>query len=382
MRFSVFFILFAFLFFFAGAAAVPAAPADLKAEFSGGGVKVFWQHAGGAGVSFNVYRGGSVEDAEPIASVSENFFVDKSTRAGEKYVYLVTAADESGESNAVGSVAVTPLAPEEKAFSVELVEPAETTIDLEKTRQIDFALRIESGRFGELQGLKAVLVNDALGLSRELSFDPQKRLFFVSVPAPEREEEVFQTTYKIQVSASLAGRPFSESMDVGLTFVTKTQFDYWAFAQNIFTAFAPLFVLLFAAAPTSLFWWRWSLHKKAEREGMWLEYHKVKAERALVRIDYYKRNVKPEVFGSRDRELQAKQFALEERLGIKHEKGKDTPNRFFGYASSEIQEIMRLRIALGPLKKGETPESLKARLACQGRSQKVIEKVVELAFQK
>jgi len=308
--------------------------------------------------------------------------VGKTTVAGEKYLYLVTAVDASGESNALGSVSVTPLVLDKKPFSVSLVEPLETTINLDETKQIAFVLSIESTQFEELQDLKAVLINDELGLNKEFSFDSQKKLFSVSVTAPEKEEEVFQTTYKIQVSASLAGKPFSEAMDVDLTFVTKTQFDYLIFAQNIFTAFAPLFIILFAAAPIGLFWWKWSLHRKAKRESINLELLEVQKERIICKHDYFKRNITSDQFKEKERELQGKQVALEEKLGLHKEKAKVKVNPFQGFAPTEAGEVIRLVKSIGVPKKGETEDSLRARLVGLGRNEKIAKKTAELVFRR
>jgi len=218
----------------------PLAPTGIMGELSGGGVKISWQHNGGEGTSFNVYRGTSIEDMQMIATVSENFFVDKGTVAGQEYTYFVTAFDASGESEAKGSIAVVPIEQHEKPFTVTLLEPAEKSFQLGLNKRLEFVLRLESNRFEDLQNLKAVLVNGDFGLQEEFVFDIEKKLFALVIDVPEKEAfEVLQTTYLIQVTATVNGEQVSESMEVNMAFIPKTEVD--------FTTIIQLVVLLFAA---------------------------------------------------------------------------------------------------------------------------------------
>jgi len=373
----------AFLLVFGSVAAAPPPPTGIMAEFAEGGVKVSWQHSGGEGVSFNVYRGSSAEDAKALASVSETFFVDKTTVGGQKYVYFVTAVDASGESEALGSVSITPLAENEKAFTITVLEPSEATVDVSAAEKVDFVVRLESERFSELQDLKAVLVNDELGLRQDFGFDAGKRLFTASVELPAREgEEAFQTTYRVQVSALLEGKPFSESTEVSLTFFTKTEFQEDVFAKNIVGLAAGFAVLFIVASSIILFWRKWGLQKKAEFDRQWLELNEVLMEREICRQDYYKRNITGEEWGARDRELQSKQGELEKRLGIEHKEDKKAPNPYFGFSPSEIAEVKRLARAVGKPAKDQTPESLKRQLLYGGRKEKIVDRVIELVFKK
>ncbi len=384
MRLKIFFLLaFALVLLACCAFAVLAPPTGLNAEFVEHGIRLSWQHAKGAGVSFNVYRGETIETARVIASVSELFFVDKTTVAGKNYFYFVTAVDESGESNHLGSVFVESIAPEEKPFSFKLIAPAQKTFDLETVQQIDFVLAIESKNFSALNDLKAVLVNTDFGTRENFVFDAQKKQFFLSVKPPEKQSlQALQTVYTILVTATIDGQQVSESRDLELVFIPKSEVNVAALSTNYVSIIWPYILALFFLGTLIFVSWRLFLQRQLERDKIWLERLEVLRELKVWEYDYLQRRISSEQFAEKARELQGKKLALEQKLGMAKKGSVPRPNHFDGCSPAEIEEISMLAKMLQQKKKEMTHDSMRAWLVGNGKSEKVAKKVAEIVFEK
>lgn len=81
----------------------PAAPTVGQASLT-------WSPSPTAGVTYNLYRGASVTSYAPLAQGVISPYLDKTPLVGGTYVYLVTAANASGESAPV-AMSVTIKAP-------------------------------------------------------------------------------------------------------------------------------------------------------------------------------------------------------------------------------------------------------------------------------
>jgi len=369
-------LVFAALLLFASLAfALPDAPKNISASFVGlNSVRIEWQHPSGSGVSFNIYR-----DASLKATVSQKFFVDSSISATERYVYFVTAVDSTGESERSDSVTVEPA--QEKPFGIALVSPQKRAFGFGE--EVEFVVAVDSNNFGELQDLQAFLINQDFGIKRAMAFDSERKAFVLSEKLPEGgKPEGFSTIYTIKVSAIFSGESFQEIQSYVLVLVPVKELDIAQLAQNIFGLFSMPFLLLMVASTVAFVFWRWAVVRKAQRDMLRLELLELHKEHVLWKHEVFKRHITPEQFREKEGELQGKQAAIEEKLGMKIEKGVPRQNPFEGFAPEEAEETMLLVKSIGKPKPGETIDSLRARLVGIGKSEKVAKKVAELVFRK
>jgi len=375
-------VLIALLLLSLQAMASPDPPTALSAEFVGyNSVKISWAHPGGQGVSFKVYKGSSPETASPIATVSENSFVDSGVSSNQEYVYFVTASDSSGESKAVQSVSVSPVERPDKPFSITLLSPEKQAFGFGE--EVEFVIGIESPFFEELENLNAVLVNEDFAINQAFSLDQANKTFVLSTTLPEpQQEEGFSTTYTIRVNAIVNGQEFSESESYALALVPLKAPDTFQLALNILAVIGPPFLLLMLVSTVVFIGWRWLLQRKAGRDLLNLELLEIQKERILWKHETFKRKITPEQFREKEGFLQSRQIAVEEKLGVRKEKSHLKRNIFEGYSPAEINEIMRLVKTMKKPGKGMTQDSLRARLVGLGRSEKIAKKVAELAFRK
>lgn len=362
--------------------AVPGTPSGLSAEFRPEGLFISWQHAGGQDVSFRVYRGPIGGQPKVVAVTKEKSFLDSTVEAGQEYEYSITAFDTTGESLGAGFTVTNPAA-EEKPFTISLVEPKKKTFGFGE--EIEFVVKVESQRFDELQNLGAVLVNQELGTARDFSFDSKRKAFILLEKLPEAKQgsnEGFSTTYSIQVSASLAGEQFSESLSYILTLVPVKELDSWQLALNILAVFGLPFLLLMLASTVAFVGWRWSLQRKVERDRLKLELLEIEKERHLWKHEVFKRRITAEQFREKESELQSRQAAVEEKLGRHKEQSHLKVNTFRGFSTAEVREITMLVKAIKRPGRGQTEDSLRARLVGLGKNEKIAKKVAKLVFEK
>lgn len=371
--------LLAFVALFCCAFAVPSSPTGLNAEFVEHGIKISWQHAGGNGVSFNVYRGSSIESAIVIANVSENFFVDKTAALDKNYFYFVKSADAGGESSRLGSVFVESIEPGEKPFAIKLVAPEQKTFDLGTANQIDFVLAIESKNFDALKDLKAVLVNNDFGTRENFVFDAQKRLFSLSAKLPEKQaSQAILTTYTIFVTATVNGQQVSESTNYTASFTPKSDVNVMALIQN----YLPFVFVPFILGITVFVLWRLFLQRQVERDRWWGELFAARRSRAMLRNDLANGRRTQEQFNEEDYILQGKINEAEVKLGLT-KKGSlsQRPNPLEGCSPGEIEEIRVLANIMQPKKKEMTQEDMRLYLVKNNKSEKVAKKVAEIVYE-
>jgi len=357
-------------------------PLGLSAEFRSDGIFISWQHAGGQDVSFKVYRGLIGNPSKVIAVTNEKSFFDSTAEAGQEYEYSITAFDATDESIGAGFTITNPVA-EEKPFVISLVEPKNKTFAFGE--EIEFVVKVESQRFDELQNLEVVLINQELGTTRAFSFDSERKEFVLLEKLPEAKQgrnEGFSTAYSILASASLEGEQFSELETYVLTLVPVKELDSAQFALNILAVFGLPFLLLMLASTVAFVGWRWSLQRKTVRDRLKLELLEIEKERHLWKYEVFRRKITSDQFREKESELQSKQAVVEGKLGRRVEKTDLNVNTFQGFSTAEVREIMMLVKTIKKPKKGQTEDSLRARLVGLGRSEKVAKKVARLVFEK
>ena len=379
-------LVFAALILLAVAAhAVPQPPTDIKAEFVGfRSLKVSWQHPGGAGVSFKLYKGPSVEEASLLATVSKKEFIDKDIAGGETYVYFVTAADSTGESHALQAVSVKPTVLPEKPFTISLVSPEKATFYAGE--EISFIVTVESQFFEELENPEAVLLNTDFGINQAMLFDSAEKTFLLSLPVPELpEDKPVQTTYRVSVTASVSGEQFTESGSYAITLVptpTGPGFDFWGFLQGSWAVISIPLLLALVLLVAGFVVWRWSLKQKVKEDKTRLEFITVLWERALWKYDRLKKKVSSQEFAERERELQEKQTVLEKKLRFKEKGIEVSVNPFAGFNRKQMLEVGDLIKSMGPQKREMSKEQMLGWLVDRGTSKKVAKKAVEMIYEK
>lgn len=357
--------------------AQPLPPEGLRAEFDPNGILITWQHSGGLGTSFNVYRGHTADSTSLLANTLEKNYLDRSVEPGKEYWYYITAVDSSGESIAV-KFNVTNIGQKEKPFTITLVDPTETTFTFEET--VEFIVEIESEKMSELTNVTASIASTELGLGKEMDFDSLKNRFFTVVEMPSAGAQGLSAEVKILVKASFEGEDFSESQVHTVTLVPERGVDTIQLALNFFMFFAPIFVLFALIGAAVVVWGSWSARIKAEKDRLREQLLEVQKEQLVWKHEAFKRRITPEQFREKSGELQGKQAAIEEKLGAKPEKGQKKRNLFEGFSPMEAQEVMVLVKSIGKPKKGETRDSLRARLVGLGKSEKIAKKATSIVF--
>lgn len=370
----LFFVALALVLLSALAFAVPASPTGLQAGFEPNGIGMSWSHESAGSVGFRIYRSES-ENSTPalIATVHKTSFLDTGTLHEKEYWYYITAFDASGESISVKFSVTNPVLVD-KPFSVTLVSPKENSFT--SGQVVEFVVKVDSNYFDEIQNLRAVLVNEALGTSKEFEFDAEKKLFTVSEEIPYSDaQSSFSTAYKILATGTFRGEEYSEPL-LGVFTIAPVimQIDYFSF----FVWITPIFVMLFIGGLS----FRRYLQNKARSDVLELELLEVEKERIVWKTSYFKRQITPEQYREKESELMGKENAIEQKLGRKVQRGVERVNPFEGFAPNEAEEVIMLVRSLGKPKKHDTPESLRARLVGLGRSDKVAKKVVNLVFKK
>jgi len=382
MRTAMIVLIFVAIALSCGAAAAPSAPSGLNADFVENGTKISWQHSGGDGVSFNVYRGDSVETGKVIATVTENFFFDRTASITKRHVYFVTAIDASGESKAAGSIVVEPTEP----FSVRQIKPEKNTLDLKTGQKIDFVIAIESDDFSKLQDLEAVLVNGDFGTREDFAYDLQSRMFSVSIMPPEKQPgDAILTTYKAIITATVGGSQVSQSLDIVITLIPKNDPNLVIAVQNILlgTFVGPVILALFVAGTLVFVGWRWSLYRRAGRDRWFGELFAARRSRALLKNDLANGKRTQEQFNEEDYILQGKINEAEVKLGFT-KKGSLAvrPNPLEGCSPAEIEEIRVLAEMMKTKKKEMAEEEMRLQLVKNNRGEKIAKKVAQMVYEK
>ena len=363
----------------AGVFAEPEAPKSLNAAFvpEENAVFISWQHPGGTGVSFKVFRGSRPEIAEVIATVEETSFLDREVAEGRDYAYYVVAVDSTGETRSLDWVSINAWGT--VPFSIAVVEPSQNTYPAGET--IEFVVRIESKFFDDLEGLRVVLVNAEFGVNEVFSSGSEKGSFVLSTVLPTAQEfEGLSTTYSIGATATFEGEQYRETKPVSLLITPVQEIDVGQLAANIWGLVGIPFIFLMFVSTVVFVGWKWFLHRKAERDRLKQEELGIQKEREIWRHEVFKRKITPEQFREKEGELQGRLAAVEEKLGVKVERGRRRVNPFQGFSPAEIEEVMRLVKSIGKPRKGETKGSLRARLVGLRRSEKIAKKVSELVF--
>jgi len=357
--------------------AAPQTPSNFRAEPHPNGFALFWDYPGSGEVSFKLYRGLDTLNVEEIATVEENYFLDTAP-PDQNFYYKLTAVDETGESIIPAGLQITvqDTKPDEKPFTVTLLGPKGKSFKFGE--KVEFIIKIESDRFEDLQGLRAVIENEVLGIEQEMVFDSEKKFFTATVQLPKEQPDAVLANFEITVSATVDGSEYQEPITGPLTILPVEEAELgWPILIPII-----VFSLFIVVAGFAHVWGVWSSKRKERFDNLNMELLEVHKERAIWKHDMFKRRITPEQFREREGELQAKQVAVEEKLGVKHVKGKARANPFEGFSPAEIEETIRLVKSIGKPRQGETPEGLRARLVGLGRSEKIAKKVVKLVFRK
>lgn len=363
----------------AGVFAEPEAPTSLNGAFvpEENAIFISWRHPGGEGVSFEVFRGSRPETATVIATVEEINFWDREVAEDKDYAYYVVAVDTTGKTRSLDWLSVKTWGT--VPFSIAVVEPSQNAYPAGET--IDFVVRIESMFFDDLEDVRVVLVNAEFGVNEVFSPGPEKGTFVVSTLLPRAQEfEGLSTTYSIGATATFEGEQYLETKPVSLLITPVQEIDVGQLAANIWGLGGPAFIFLMIISTVIFVGWKWFLHKKAEKDRLKQEELGIQKEREIWKHEVFKRKITPEQFREKEGELQGKLAAVEEKLGVKVERGKKRVNPFQGFSPPEAEEVMRLVKSIGKPKKNETKESLRARLVGLGRTEKIAKKVSELVF--
>ncbi len=360
--------------------ALPSAPTGLAPNFHpSGGIFISWEHADVENVSFNVYRGESLETMEIIVNVIETSYLDSDLEREKAYFYAVTAVDETGESLPIGFEITLPK-PDEKPFTIELVEPTKTNFD--QGDEVQFVVKVNSTKFSELENLKASVASPKLGIEQEMAWDSQKNFFIATVKLPE-ERENFPAPYSINVTALFEGTEYKESLTGPIAILPIATLDTWQYAVNFAWLFGPWFLVIAGLAGALILWGSWSAKLKVAKDALRLELLEIQKERVVWKHEVFKRRITPEQFREKEGTLQGKQAAVEEKLGLKRKKGQPRrKNVFDGFSPIEAQEVVRLVKGVGRPHKGQTEDGLRARLVGLGRSEKIAKKVASIVFRK
>ena len=373
----VLFVLLALVLAVGLVGAQPLPPSGLKPGFDPNGIFIEWQHSGGEGIVFRIYRGATPDNARLLASTEEHSYLDRTVESGQEYWYFITAADATGESIAV-KFNVKNTGEREKPFTIALLEPTENTFAFGE--EVEFVVEISSEKMSELEGISATLSSNALGFSEGMSFDSLDNRFYATVKMPSGGEEGLSADVKVLVRASFEGEEFSEPQVHAITIVPERGVDTVQLALNFFALLAPWFVIFAVVGAGVVVWGVWSAKMKGERDLLREQLLEAQKEEIVWKHDFFKRRISAEQFKEKSGELQGKVAAIEEKLGVKHAQGQKKVNVFEGFSPMEAQEVMMLVKSIGKPKKGETMEGLRARLVGLGKGEKVAKKVSSLVF--
>jgi len=369
----------AFLLLLAAAvSAAPAAPEGLRAEIVSQGVMIAWDY-GENGVEFNVRRGSSVGDANVIATVSEKFFTDSTGESDVRYVYLVTAFDETSESAALGHVSLVYPPKYDRPFTLKIVQPVKRTFYYGE--RVNFVVEVESEVFDKLEGLKAVLSHNEMGVVGNFALNEGTKQFTLSLTLPsEGEFKELSIDYKIYASALIGPDGFSETLPLNFVLSPQKEIDTMRLATNLLTVYGPFIVLLFIATTVAFVGWRWSLHRKGQSDSIRLDLLGVLKERTVWKQDFFRRRVSQQQYAEKERELQGRENALRAKLAGK-KIAPSKKNLFEGYRKAEVEEIYRLFKSLSSQKSEMNKDSVRTWLLSRGKSERVAKKVTDLIFE-
>jgi len=363
-------------------AAVPAAPSNIRVKFVGySSVKIAWSHPGGEGVHFNVYKGSSLADAVLVGSTTENFFVDSDILGGQEYVYFVTAEDSSGEAWPLYSVTIKPTERPEKPFELVLLYPDRNEFAFGS--DLELIVGVESPFFYELEGLEAVLVNLDSGERTDFVFDSKKGIFFLSKKLPlEGTIPKPEVAYSIVVTANVAGESFSDSKEYRFSLVPPKPVDFWPIAANLALIFGIPIVVLLVVGAFSFLGWKRSLTREKAKDSEWVELVELLKERSVWKIDALKTGIPKDEYEAKELEFQARQDAIEARLGHSIRGFEESINPFAGFSKKEMDEIVRILREIGSRKNEMTRDQMLAWLVGQGAKEKIANKVAEILYGK
>lgn len=358
--------------------AVQSAPTDLAVEFVGySSVKISWAHAGGSGVSFNVYRGDSVETAVLRGSSSENFFVDSGVLGSKEYVYFVTAVDSTGENLPLYSVSIIPDEKPENPFELILLYPDRE--EFAYGEKLELIVGVESSFFYELENLRVELVDLASGEATDFSFDEKKRIFVLSKTLPLEGALV---NYRIKATADVLGEEFSDSEDYKFFLSDLPPTDFWPVAVNIFLILGIPIILLLIGSGVALVSWRKAVTRENAKEGSWIELVDLLKQKSVWKIEALKQGLSKEEYAEKDLEFQIRQDELEGKLGRRQTSFETSINPFAGFNEDEINEIVTAVKRFGARKKTMTSNQMQSWLEKQGKSERIAKKIAEAIYGK
>lgn len=360
--------------------ALPLPPGNIRVEDVADGARVSWSYDLNDFV-FNVYRNttDSFDGAKLIASVQERYFVDKGVAPMVDYFYFVTAVDKAGEE----SVPTKPVIGSER-FNVTLVEPTKMTFSFGETVKLVF--QVNSTKLGELRNLQAVLINKESGVVQQFEFDGTTKRFSIEVRLPEQQQIETGTkniSFVILASAELNSEPLYDLKGFEISLGTQV-ITPWNMASLLPS------LLLLALCSIALISWKWLIRKRAKMDGIELQLREVFKERAIWKFDVLRRRVTEDMYKEKERELQAKQLALERALGIGGKGVVVRVNPLEGCNAWEIEEITGIVRAIGVPRAGSVvvakrkmnKDQLRAYMIGLGNSEKIARKATEMVFQR
>jgi len=373
-------VLFVLLFSFSVALAVPEPPTGINAGFVGyKSVVLSWEHEGGEGISYDLYRGPALEDAALLVNTNELSYRDRDIEGGETYVYFVIAVDANGgTSTAPDYVSVTLSPRPEKPFSIVLLSPEETRVV--SGQPVDFVVGVDSNFFNELHGLRAMLVNEHLGISEPLEFDSRKSAFVLSYELPPPESGGEETSsFRVVVTADVLGERFSEEGGWELTVYRSDVVGPVQAIEEALPRVLPPLAILAIGIVMAFFVRKWSLKKLVERDSWRYEIVDLLSQRALLKYDLLKKRVSELAYADRDGLLKKRISELERRLGLPPEYSLEL-NPFAGFNRGQIKAVGELVKTMGSQKKEMSKKEMLDWLLGRGRSPMVAEKAVELIY--
>jgi len=363
--------------------AVPDPPLGIDAEFVGVGVRISWQHEGGQNVSYNVYRGPSVEQATLLTTVSEKTFTDQDVEVGIEYVYFVTASDATGEGLPALSISVIPQGGPSQPFSLTVVSPEEGKVFV-SGQDFYVGVLIQSPVMGELKDLTVFLVSEELGVNTSLFFDEEQGIYLVSVTAPEAEfPEGISATYSVWATVSFQGQEFSDSKDFSIRVVpAEPPPSLIEILSGFFAVAWPWIIALIVIGVLAYVAWQLYKKKKSTEDRVFAEFVDVLKERAICRFNLLNKKINSKQFGEKERPLQKRQKELEAKLGLRARGLKFSTNPFAGFDMKEINEVAKLVKEMVAQKKDMSRMEMEHWLVNRGRKEKVAKKVVQLIYGK
>lgn len=374
------FVLIVLLFSVSSVLAVPESPTGINAGFVGyKSVRVSWEHDGGQGISYNLYRGPVIEEAKLLVNTEELFYQDFEIEGGKTYVYFVVAIDASGGVSTAPdylSISLTPRP--EKPFKLVLLSPLEEKIG--SGQLADFVVGVDSNFFDELYNLRGVLVNEQFGINEPMEFDSQKRVFVLSfeMPVPEAIQETV-TKFRVDVTADVLDEAFSETGEWNLTIYRSDVVGPIQAIENAIPVVLPPLTILISGVVLAFFFRKWSLKRLAERDLWRFEIVDLMSQRSLLKYDLLKRRVSELVYADRDDLFKKRIGGLEKKLGLPAEYSLEL-NPFAGFNRGQIATIGTLVKTMGTQRKEMSKGQMMEWLVGRGKSEKVASKAVDLIY--